>query len=105
MVRARLLTWLFSGLLLGMQQTTQVHALSHLGGLLDRPHEQGLQAAASDAPCVICALCAGGSNAITSETSSVPSVAEPYAAMWVIVSSPTVSAPSYYLSRAPPTLF
>ena len=104
MVRARFLTWLFAVLLLGMQQGTQVHALSHLGGLLDRPHEQGLQVAPGDAPCVVCALCAGGSNAIASEGPSVPSTAAPSTATWVIASSPTTSAPSYYLSRAPPTL-
>ena len=102
MVRARLLTWLFVVLLLGMQQAAQVHALSHVGGLLDRPHEQGLQAKWSDAPCVVCALCAGGSSAIASEAPSVPRVDAPSTATWVIASPPTTSAPSYYLSRAPP---
>lgn len=103
MSRARFLTWLFAVLLLGMQQATQVHAISHLRGLLDRPHEQGLQAAPSDAPCVVCALCAGGSPAIAPDAPSVPSIAAPPAITWVTVSSPTASAPTYYLSRAPPT--
>jgi hypothetical protein len=103
-VRARLLTWLFAVLLLGMQQATQVHALSHLGGLLDRPHEQGLQAAPSDTPCVVCSLCAGGLSAIVSHTPPDLSIAALSSVAWVIASSPTTSAPTYYLSRAPPTL-
>jgi hypothetical protein len=70
-VRARLLTWLFAFLLLGMQQVAQVHALSHLGGLLDRPQEQGLQVAPSDVPCMVCALSAGGSTAVASDGPSV----------------------------------
>jgi hypothetical protein len=98
------LTWLFAVLLLGLQQATQLHAISHLAGLLDRPHEQGLQVPPSDPPCVLCALCAGGSNAIASEAAAVPSIAAPSTATWVTAAAPTTSSPTYYLSRAPPTL-
>ena len=103
MVRARLLTWLFAVLLLGMQQGAQLHSLSHLGGLVDRPHDQALQVPASDTSCLICALSAGGSNAIASEAPSVPRVAAPSTAAWVIASSRATSSPTYYLSRAPPS--
>lgn len=104
MVRARFLTWLFAVLLLGMQQATQIHALSHLGGLLDRPQEQGLQAAPGDTSCMVCALCAGGANAVVSDGPSLPRIPAPSTLPWVTVSSPAASAPTYYLSRAPPTL-
>jgi hypothetical protein len=72
--RARLLTWLFAVLLLGMQQTSQLHALSHLGGLFDRPHEQGLQVPVSDTPCLLCELSAGGSAATAADVQALPNV-------------------------------
>ena len=104
MKRARLLAFLFAVLLLGMQHGAQLHALSHLGGLLDRPQEQGLQLPANDTSCLICALSAGGSNAIAADGPSVPSVAAATAVTWATVASPSLSAPAYYSSRAPPTL-
>jgi hypothetical protein len=95
---------LFVVLLLGMQQATQVHALSHLDSLLQRPHEQGLQVPASDTSCLLCELSAGGSAAIATDVRAVPDVVPPFAAAWVTTASPTSSAPLSYLSRAPPTL-
>ena len=104
MVRSRVLTWLFAVLLLGMQQGAQLHAISHLGGVLDRPQEQGLQVPAADTSCLVCTLSAGGSNAIATDGPSVPSAATATAITWATVASPSLSAPAYYSSRAPPKL-
>ena len=105
MVRSRVLTWLFALLLLGMQERVQLHAISHLGGVLDRPQEQGLQLPANDASCLTCALSAGGSKAIAAaDGPSVLMAATASAITWATVSSPALSAPAYYSSRAPPTL-
>jgi hypothetical protein len=103
-MRSRVLTWLFAVLLLAMQHGVQLHALSHLGGLLDRPQEQGLQLPANDTSCLICTLSAGGSNAIAAHGASAPTAATATAVIWATVTSPSLSAPAYYSSRAPPTL-
>jgi hypothetical protein len=95
---------LFAVLLLGMQQATQIHALTHLDSLLHRPHERGLQVPASDAACLLCELSAGGSAAVATDVRAVPDVVPPFAAARVTTASPRSSAPLSYLSRAPPTL-
>lgn len=104
MFRARVLTWLFAVLLLGMQQATQIHALSHLGAIFDRPHDQGLQVPASDTSCLLCELSAGGSTAIATDAHALSNGTPPFAAAWVTTASPASSRPLAYLSRAPPTL-
>ena len=63
-MRSRILTLLFAFLLLGMQHDAQLHALTHFGDQLQRPHDQGLQLPVDETPCAICALFAGGSTAI-----------------------------------------
>ena len=103
MKRARFLAFLFAFLLLGMQHGAQLHAISHLG-VADRPHEQGLQLPANDTSCMLCALSAGGSDATAAADHSTPSAAAATAVTWATVSSPALSAPAYYSSRAPPTL-
>ena len=103
-MRSRLLTWVFAVLLLGMQHGAQLHAISHLGGLLDRPQEQGLQLPPDDPSCMLCALSAGGSNALAADSHSVSHAVPATAVIWTTVSSPAQSAPAYYLSRAPPML-
>ena len=85
-----------------MQQGAQIHALSHLGNASDRPQEQALQLPADDAPCAICALLAGGSNALASNNAGVASLPVAATAPWVTLASPALSSPSYYQSRAPP---
>jgi len=102
--RGRLLAFLFAVLLLGMQHGAQLHALSHLRGILDRPQEQGLQLPADDTSCMLCALSAGGSNAIVADGPSVSGAAAATPVAWATISSPALSAPAYYSSRAPPTL-
>jgi hypothetical protein len=87
-----------------MQQGVEVHAISHLGGLLDRSPDQGLQVPSNDTPCLVCALSAGGSNVIGSDIAAAQSVASTADALRVTVASPASSLPNYYRSRAPPTL-
>ena len=98
----RLLTLLFAFLLLGMQQEAQFHALSHLSGQLQRPHEQGLEVPNADTACAECALLAAGASV-------APVGSPPFAAPDVgfvppqqAVHSWTVAAPAYYSSRGPP---
>ena len=102
-MRTRFVAWLFAFLLLGMQQGAQMHALSHTGSAFDRPQEQGLQLPVDDAPCAICALFAGGSNAIASGSAVPPGFAAASAAPRVTFSSLALHTPTYYQSRAPPT--
>jgi hypothetical protein len=103
-MRSRLLALLFSFLLLGMHQGAQLHALAHLGSGLDRPHEQALQPPPDDTPCATCALLAGGSNAIAAAETGAEDFATIFAAPRAATPSRAASAPTYYLSRAPPTL-
>jgi hypothetical protein len=103
-MRSRLLALLFSFLLLGMQQGAALHAVAHIGDGLDRPHEQTLLPPADDTSCAICALFAGGSNAIASGSADALQFAPASAASQVASSSPALSSPTWYLSRAPPSL-
>jgi hypothetical protein len=87
-------------LLVGMQQEAFRHALSHL-----KP-AQALHVSTTvvDAPCVECALVAGGSAALSGNPAVLPTTA----AILDTTSSAAVarspSRPSYYRSRAPPSL-
>ena len=58
-------------LLLGMQVEGQRHALTHLGGLLHRAHEQGVQQSVGDAPCIECELLASGSHLVASSIAAL----------------------------------
>ena len=102
-MQTRLLTWIFALLLLGMQQGAQVHAISHLGDTLQRPHEAGLQLPAVDAPCAHCSLLAAGSAAIPGGSSGWPELAAGVGAPRVATASPAPAALSWYRSRAPPS--
>jgi hypothetical protein len=102
-VHSRLLALLFAFLLLGMQQEAQLHAISHIGGELQRPHDQGLQLPV-DAPCAECALLAGGSTAAPADSASFHAFAAGFAAPRGTAPSPAFPAPTYYHSRAPPSL-
>jgi hypothetical protein len=98
------LTVLFSLLLFGMQLEGQRHEVQHLGDRLHRSHEQGLQKSASNLPCLECALLAGGSHAVAGSVPSLPVAMVDSDRIGIRISSPAIAAPSYYLSRAPPTL-
>jgi hypothetical protein len=98
------LTFVFSLLMLGVQVEGQRHALQHLGDRLHQPHEQGLHLPQGDIVCAECALLAGTSNAVAgSSTSGAPVVTanERFDAPFL---SRSVTAPTYYSSRAPPVL-
>jgi hypothetical protein len=87
-----------------MQHELQVHALVHAGGALHRAHEQGLQSPAADVSCLSCSLLAGGSSAAAPNlpSSAPPMAALPHALGAIVWRS--LTAPSYYSSRAPPPL-
>ena len=95
---------LFALLLLGMQQQLQVHVLQHLGSFLHARHDTGLQAPIADAPCLECALLAGGTSAAANSHAIIIADAAVSDRHRVTVAFRHLAAPSYYSSRAPPSL-
>jgi hypothetical protein len=95
---------LFALLLLGMQQQVQVHALQHLRNLLHARQDTGLQAPLADAPCVECALLAAGTSALAGGHASFPAVSVTGEQLHFAPALRYLAAPSYYSSRAPPSL-
>jgi len=95
---------LFALLLLGMQQQAQVHALQHLGSLVHARQDTGLQAPAADAPCLECALLASGTSAVANGHAAVPAHAALGDRHHLAIAFRHLAAPSYYSSRAPPSL-
>jgi hypothetical protein len=87
-----------------MHQQAQWHALEHFGEWLNRPHDLGAQLPQADDVCAVCALFAGGSTAATSSSAAVPTSVARQASPRHTPSSRTAEAPSFYLSRAPPSL-
>ncbi|MEO8740952.1 MAG: hypothetical protein ABI537_14785 [Casimicrobiaceae bacterium] len=100
----RFVTLLFALLLLGMQHQLQVHALQHLDSVLHARHDTGLQAPVADASCLECALLAAGTSAIPGGHSSTPALAPVGERQHVATAARRLAAPSYYSSRAPPSL-
>jgi hypothetical protein len=98
-----LLAGLLSLLLVGMQQEGLRHALTHWTSALSSGQKQSLQAPV-DAPCDECTLLAAGANGVASGSHLLPVAAiVPVLVSWALRSSPA-SPPSYYQSRAPPSL-
>ncbi|HXX84886.1 MAG TPA: hypothetical protein VEN29_13000 [Casimicrobiaceae bacterium] len=96
-------TLLLSLLLLGMQLQAHVHAIGHVGEMLQHSAGHSLVVSVSDA-CAMCALLAGGSSAIACDA---PDVHVPIASAERSTCAPASlapAAPSYYFSRAPPSL-
>ena len=87
-----------------MQQQVQVHALQHLGNLLHARQDTGLQAPIADAPCLECALLAGGTSAVANDSATVPAVSVVGDRHHPAIALRHLAAPSYYSSRAPPSL-
>ena len=89
-------------LLLSLQSQALVHPLSHLGQA--KPQETGIASSTVDAPCLQCALLAGGATAVVAvaTTFHAGNVAD------VVVvhfhSQRTAGAPAWFDSRAPPAL-
>jgi hypothetical protein len=99
-----LFTIVFALLLLGMQREAQVHALQHLGGILHPAQQQGIQAPVTNVVCLECSLLAGGASAVAVEFPALPPAAVATQRLVSAAVSRTLSAPSYYSSRAPPPL-
>jgi hypothetical protein len=91
-------------LLLGMQHEVQVHALQHLGATLHPRQDQGLQTPVADAPCVECALLAGGASVIGGSDAAQRLVHAPAEHIIIAIASRSLAAPSSYSTRAPPSL-
>ncbi len=93
---------LLAFLLLSMQREMVDHALQHDRARL--ADSQPALHAPADGPCVVCALFAGGTHAVTSQAPAVEvlGVALP-SGSW-LGRSATPRAPSFYSSRAPPSL-
>jgi len=97
-----LLTIVLSLLLVGMQLQSRVHALEHVGEMLRHGADRSLILPVPDA-CAACALFAGGANAIACDSVDItPEVARAEAPSRAFASF-APNAPSYYLSRAPPS--
>jgi hypothetical protein len=88
-------------LLVGMQQEALRHALSHF---TPAPAHAQLTAAPSDAPCAACALLAGGAAAINAPSTALAASAAAYVPDSPAEVAPALPPPSFYRSRAPPSL-
>jgi hypothetical protein len=99
-----LLTAAFALLFLFMQREVQVHALQHLGGILHPAQEQSIHAPVADVACLECSLLAGGSSVIAADLPALPPAAIATQRVYSAAASRALSAPSYYSSRAPPSL-
>jgi hypothetical protein len=90
-------------LIVGVQYGAQLHALEHLSEELKRTPDRSFTTPPDSELCAICALFAGGANAVASETDqarfAIATEANPHFAP----ASIATPAPSYYSSRAPPT--
>lgn len=97
------LTGLLSFFLLFMQQESVRHALEHIGAELQRSKHSALERPTGDV-CVECELLAAGASSIPA--SSATQLVDIPASVVIIapVSRASVTAPSYYESRAPPRI-
>ena len=91
-------------LVVGVQYGAQLHALEHLGEELKRAPDQSFSTLSDTEPCAICALFAGGANAVASEADGAAIPIGTEASPQVVPASIATPAPSYYSSRAPPAL-
>ena len=97
-----LLTLLLSLLMLGMQLQAQAHALEHVGEMLRHSADHSVVPVAD--PCATCALFAGGANAIGCDAAQSQLAFAAAETPPCAYASLAAAAPSYYLSRAPPSL-
>jgi hypothetical protein len=97
------LTGLLSFFLLFMQQESVRHALEHIGAELQRSKHSALERPTGDV-CVECELLAAGASSIPASSST--QLVDIAASVVIIapVSRASVTAPSYYESRAPPRI-
>ena len=100
----RLVTLIFAFLLLVMQQAERAHALTHIGDWFRASHDRALIIPDFESQCGVCAMFAGGSTAAIDSATPVAPPFLGFAIPTFAVASRSVAAPSYYASRAPPTL-
>jgi hypothetical protein len=102
--RHPLLALVFSLLLVGMQFGAQLHALEHIGEALREPASHSI-GKIEDEVCPICALFAGGANAVHHEPSAV-SIASVSEDLPTEARQPNAQQSTrFYWSQAPPALF
>jgi len=97
------LALLLSLLLVGLQLGASVHAIGHFGDALKHTpdHSYGVP---QDEPCPICTLFAGGTHAVAGDNDVATHAASSDGKVLLEPASIATPAPSYYSSRAPPTL-
>ena len=94
---------LLSLLLVGMQLGSSVHAIEHFGDALKQTTDHSLGTQHLE-QCPICALFAGGSNAAAGDADVATPAAVSEFRFAFAPQSVATRAPSYYSSRAPPSL-
>jgi len=97
------LTGVLSFLLLFMQVEDVRHAVGHLGAQLQRVEHSALEAPTGD-HCVECGLLASGTNWVPGATTASHVEASPWLAVLAPVAAHVAATPSYYQSRAPPSI-
>jgi len=100
--RGALLTLLLSVLLVGMRQEAQLHGLSHFLPFAVS-QEQAWQPSPG-APCVECALLAAGANGLIDDLAEPPPECGTCLGPQPRLVERALTAPSFYRSRAPPSL-
>jgi len=105
MIRLRhpLFAMLLGLLVASTQLGGMLHALSHAGAGLTGSQHHSLSADTGES-CTTCAAYAGGANVLTGDAGALSALRS---ATDVPIAAPltvAVAAPSYYRSRAPPTL-
>jgi len=101
--RRPLFVLILSLLLVGMQAGAQLHALEHDGERLARPHDAALLVPGADEVCAVCALFAGGANAIAGDNGEIEVRLPARERALPMPESLTPAFASYYQSRAPPS--
>ena len=94
---------LLSLLLVGMQLGSSVHAIEHFGDALKQSPDHSLGKQHLE-QCPICASFAGGSNAAAGDAGATAPAAVSASRFAFAPRSIPTPAPSYYSSRAPPSL-
>jgi len=94
---------LLSLLLLFLQQESVRHQLDHLGAQLERAKHSALERPTGDA-CLECELLAGGTSLLSPSLPATFADSPHWIAIVVPPAHATISAPSFYRSRAPPSL-
>ena len=90
-------------LLVGMQYGAQLHALEHVGNALQQTPDHSFTTPGNEL-CVMCALFAGGASALSGTPDAGFATPDARENTLLRYASIAAAAPSYYSSRAPPSL-